>query len=64
MRGGNLMSTNNYWLTPLFYLIGELGATVANCLAAAQGFDPLFRYAVMSFHNSAGGRPGAMGPAG
>jgi hypothetical protein len=49
MRGGNLMSTNNYWLTPLFYLIGELGATVANCLAAAQGFDPLFRYAVDEF---------------
>jgi hypothetical protein len=44
MRDGNSMNTSNYWLTPLFYRIGELSATVANCLAAALGFRALFRY--------------------
>jgi len=33
MRCGNPVKANNYWLTPLFYLIGELGASAANCLA-------------------------------
>jgi hypothetical protein len=49
MRYGNPVSANNYWLTPLFYLIGELGASVANCLAAARGLSPLFRYRSREF---------------
>jgi len=49
MRYGNSTSTNNYWLTQLFYRIGELSASFANCLASALGFRAFFRYPADEF---------------